>query len=80
VTFVLVPGAGGESWYWHLVAERLTARGHDVVNPGLPAGDESAGLEEYAGTVAEAVGGHGDLVVARLHETPPANAWEWSPR
>ena len=22
-TFVLVPGAGGESWYWHLVEASL---------------------------------------------------------
>ena len=47
-TFVLLPGAGGESWYWHLVAARLRDRGHEVVSPDLPAGDDGAGLAEYA--------------------------------
>jgi hypothetical protein len=30
--FVLVPGAGGESWYWHLVAQSMGA----FVAPLLP--------------------------------------------
>lgn len=62
-TFVLVPGAGGESWYWHLVAPKLKAGGHEVVSPDLPAGDESAGLREYADTVLETVGDRRDLIV-----------------
>jgi pimeloyl-ACP methyl ester carboxylesterase len=62
-TFVLIPGAGGESWYWHLVAARLRERGHEVVSPDLPAGDEDAGLFEYAAAVVEAVGTSGDLTV-----------------
>jgi pimeloyl-ACP methyl ester carboxylesterase len=63
MTFVLVPGAGGESWYWHLVAPELQARGHEVVAPDLPAGDDGAGLAEYADVVAAAAGGRTDLVV-----------------
>jgi pimeloyl-ACP methyl ester carboxylesterase len=62
-TFVLIPGAGGESWYWHLVAPRLRERGHEVVSPDLPAGDEDAGLAEYADAVVDAVGDRGDLTV-----------------
>jgi pimeloyl-ACP methyl ester carboxylesterase len=62
-TFVLLPGAGGESWYWHLVASRLDAAGHVVVSPDLPAADDTAGLREYADTAVEAIGERGDVVV-----------------
>jgi pimeloyl-ACP methyl ester carboxylesterase len=63
-TFVLIHGAGDGGWYWHLVEGELRARGHDVVAPDLPADDESAGLNEYADSVVEAIGGRNDLVVA----------------
>ena len=62
-TFVLIHGAGSDSWYWHLVAPELEARGHDVVTPDLPAGDDSAGLAEYTDTVVDAIGNRTDLVV-----------------
>jgi pimeloyl-ACP methyl ester carboxylesterase len=62
-TFVLLPGAGGESWYWHLVAPELRARGHEVLTPDLPAGDDSAGLGEYADTVVDAIGDRTELIV-----------------
>jgi pimeloyl-ACP methyl ester carboxylesterase len=62
-TFVLLPGAGGESWYWHLVAPRLRARGHEVLTPDLPADDAAAGLGEYANAVVDAIGGRADLIV-----------------
>ena len=62
-TFVLVPGAGGESWYWHLVAPRLRERGHEVVSPDLPAADDDAGLREYADAIVEAARDRTDLVV-----------------
>jgi pimeloyl-ACP methyl ester carboxylesterase len=62
-TFVLLPGAGGESWYWHLVAARLRDRGHEVVSPDLPAGDDAAGLAEYAEAALDAIGDREDLVV-----------------
>ncbi|MEU8006926.1 alpha/beta hydrolase [Catellatospora sp. NPDC049111] len=55
-TFVLIPGGGGDAWYWHLVEAELTRRGHDVVNVDLPADDEDAGLREYAEVVGAAVG------------------------
>jgi pimeloyl-ACP methyl ester carboxylesterase len=62
-TFVLIHGAGDGGWNWHLVEAELRVRGHDVVAPDLPADDESAGLNEYADAVVEAVGGRKDLVV-----------------
>jgi pimeloyl-ACP methyl ester carboxylesterase len=62
-TFVLLPGAGGESWYWHRVAPLLRANGHEVISPDLPAADDAAGLREYADVAVDAIGERGDLVV-----------------
>jgi len=62
-TYVLIHGAGSDSWYWHLVAPRLQALGHDVVAVDLPCEDDSAGLEEYAQAVVDAVGDRPDLVL-----------------
>ena len=56
VTFVLIPGAGGSAWYWHLVAMRLEQRGHGAVPVALPAADDTAGLPEYASAVVRAIG------------------------
>jgi pimeloyl-ACP methyl ester carboxylesterase len=50
--FLLVPGAGGDSWYWHRAAAELRARGHRVIAVDLPAGDDAAGFTEYADVVA----------------------------
>jgi pimeloyl-ACP methyl ester carboxylesterase len=64
VTFVLIHGAGSDSWYWHLVVPELLARGHDVVAPDLPCDDDSAGLAEYTDAVVAAIGGRtSDLVL-----------------
>jgi pimeloyl-ACP methyl ester carboxylesterase len=62
-TFVLIHGAGSDSWYWHLVVPELIARGHDVVTPDLPSDDDAAGLREYADAVVDAIGDRTDLVV-----------------
>ena len=62
-TFVLIPGAGGVAWYWHLVAERLTAAGHEAIAVDLPGDDESAGLPEYAQVVLDAIGERGGVVL-----------------
>jgi pimeloyl-ACP methyl ester carboxylesterase len=62
-TYVLLPGAGGDSWYWHLVAAELRAHGHEVLTPDLPAGDDAAGLREYADTVVAAIGDRADPIV-----------------
>ena len=62
-TYVLIHGAGSDSWYWHLVVPELRARGHDVVAPDLPCDDDSAGLSEYTNVVVEAIGERTDLVL-----------------
>src|SRR3954464_5718918 len=61
--YVLLPGAGGEAWYWHLVEPRLRDLGHDVVAVDLPAADESAGLREYAEAARDAIDGREDAIV-----------------
>ena len=63
LTHVLIPGAGGKAWYWHLVAPELRQRGYDVVTVELPAADESAGLPQYVETVLKAIGDRANLVL-----------------
>ena len=55
-TFVLIPGAGGDAWYWHRVVPELQRRGHDAIPVRLPAAEDSAGLADYAAAVARSVG------------------------
>ena len=55
-TFVLIPGAGGDAWYWHLVVPKLQQRGHDAVAISLPAGDDSAGWSAYADAIVGPIG------------------------
>jgi pimeloyl-ACP methyl ester carboxylesterase len=62
-TYVLIPGAGGNPWYWHRLAPELRQRGHEVVAVTLPAGDDSAGLAEYADAVIDAVGDRTQLIL-----------------
>jgi pimeloyl-ACP methyl ester carboxylesterase len=62
-SFVLIPGAGGVAWYWHLVEPQLEAAGHEAIAVDLPADDERAGLNEYADRVVEAIGGRGGVVL-----------------
>ena len=62
-TFVLLPGAGSDSWYWHLVSPDLEAAGHDVVAVDLPVTDDSAGFPEYADCVVEAIGDRREVVL-----------------
>jgi pimeloyl-ACP methyl ester carboxylesterase len=63
MTFVLVPGAGGDGWYWHRVAPLLQATGHRVVVVDLPTGDEAAGLTAYADAIVAAAGDAPDVVL-----------------
>jgi pimeloyl-ACP methyl ester carboxylesterase len=60
---VLVPGAGGEAWYWHRLVPELTRRGLTAVPVDLPAGDDSAGLDAYVETVLAAASPWRDVVV-----------------
>ena len=65
-TYVLIPVAGGDAWYWHLVVPRLQERGHDVVAVSLPAGDDSAGWTAYADTIVDSIGDRtGVILVAQ---------------
>ena len=65
-TYVLIPGAGGEAWYWHLVVPRLQERGHDALPVSLPAGDDSAGWGAYADAIVESIGDRtGVILVAQ---------------
>ena len=61
VTYVLIHGAGGDSWYWHRVTPLLAALGHDVIAVDLPCDDDRAGLSEYADCVVDAVDHHADV-------------------
>src|SRR4051812_17753046 len=63
-TFLLIPGAGGAGWYWHLVAQRLRDAGHEALAPDLPADDPEAGLSAYVELAVAAAEGRDDLVVA----------------
>ncbi len=62
-TFVLLPGAGSDSWYWHLVVPDLEEAGHDVVAVDLPVTDDTAGFTEYADVVVDAIGDRRDVVL-----------------
>jgi pimeloyl-ACP methyl ester carboxylesterase len=62
-TYVLIHGAGSDSWYWHLVSPELRELGHEVVAVDLPCDDDTAGLQEYADTVVEAVGDRREVIL-----------------
>ncbi|ETT28539.1 hypothetical protein RAJCM14343_0565 [Rhodococcus aetherivorans] len=52
--FVLLPGAGSDSWYWHRVVPLLRERGHEVVPVDLPYTDPGADQYTYADVVVSA--------------------------
>jgi len=62
-SYVLVPGAGGRAWYWHLVVAELERRGHRSVAVELPGKDPSAGLAEYGDLIAAGARVLGEPVV-----------------
>ena len=65
-TYILVPGAGGDAFYWHRVVPLLRDAGHEAVAVDLPAGDDGAGLAEYADLIAGAAAdGSGVVLVAQ---------------
>ncbi len=63
MTFVLIPGAGGEAWFWHRLIAELERRGRGAVAVDLPAGDDRAGWAEYADAVVAAVSEVDDAVL-----------------
>jgi pimeloyl-ACP methyl ester carboxylesterase len=62
-SYVLVPGAGGDAWYWHRLVPALRERGHDAFSVALPAADDSAGWSEYADVIVDAIGDRPDPVL-----------------
>jgi pimeloyl-ACP methyl ester carboxylesterase len=56
-TFVLIPGAGGEAWFWHRLVPELEARRHQAVAVELPSGDDAAGWQQYADAIERAMDG-----------------------
>jgi pimeloyl-ACP methyl ester carboxylesterase len=62
-TFALIHGAGDAGWYWHLTEAELQARGHHTIAPDLPCDNDTASLDDYAGTVIDAASGQQDLVI-----------------
>lgn len=56
VTYVLIPGAGSDAWYWHLVVPELQRLGHEALAVDLPVSDDSAGLAEYTDAVVDTIG------------------------
>jgi pimeloyl-ACP methyl ester carboxylesterase len=63
MTFVLIPGAGGNAWFWSRLEPELRRRGHDVVAVDLPSDDESVDISGYTDVTVKAIGDRTDLVV-----------------
>lgn len=63
MSYLLIPGAGGNAWYWHRLVPLLESLGRAVVAVDLPASDESAGLEAYADAIVAAGSGHEDITL-----------------
>ena len=62
VPVVLIPGAGGQAWVWHLVEADLRQRGYDAFAVDLPAADESKGLPAYADAVVGTIEASGEYL------------------
>jgi pimeloyl-ACP methyl ester carboxylesterase len=62
-TFVLVPGAGGQAWYWHRLVPQLEQRGYPAVAVDLPTADDTAGLCAYRDAVVDAIGARRPVVL-----------------
>lgn len=64
-TYLLIHGAGSDGFYWHWVEPLLTAAGHRVVAPDLPAADPEADLDAWIDTAVGAIGTstHGEIIV-----------------
>jgi pimeloyl-ACP methyl ester carboxylesterase len=59
---VLIPGAGGLGWYWHLVERQLQDRGYDAFAVDLAAYGRT-GLPAYADAVVDAIDGRRDVAL-----------------
>ena len=74
-TYVLIPGAGDDAWYWHQLVPELRERGHEAVAVDLPADDNSAGLPKYADAVVGAIGDRTDLVLVPSRSVGSRRRW-----
>ena len=61
--FVLIPGAGGQAWFWHRLVEELDGRGSAAIAVDIRQDDPELGLEDYARQVIEAVAGERETVL-----------------
>jgi pimeloyl-ACP methyl ester carboxylesterase len=61
--FVLIPGAGGARWYWHLLIPGLERLGHEAIAVDIREDDPALGLPEYADRVRAAIGERDDVVL-----------------
>ena len=59
---VLIPGAGGLGWYWHLVERHLKDQGYDAVTVDLAASGRT-GLPAYADAIVAAIDGRADVAL-----------------
>ncbi len=73
-TAVLIPGAGGMGWYWHLVERDLRSRGYDAIAVNLVAYGR-VGLAAYADAIVDAVDGRTDvaLIAQSMGASGPGN-------
>ena len=62
-SFILIPGAGGVAWYWHLLTPLLGAAGHEAIAVDLPGDDAKAGFTAYAERVIAAIGSRPHLIL-----------------
>jgi pimeloyl-ACP methyl ester carboxylesterase len=74
-TFALIHGGSGSAWDWHLVIPALQEHGQDAVAVDLPSDDESAGWDDYADAVVEAIGDRRGVVATgtRTHTSGAVN-------
>lgn len=62
-TYVFVHGACASGWVFHLVADLLRGRGHDVLAVDLPCDRDDAGLATYTDVVLDATEGRDEVIV-----------------
>lgn len=56
VTFVLIPGAGGNASYWSELVPELESRGQVAIPVDIREDDPALGLPEYAEITLAAIG------------------------
>jgi pimeloyl-ACP methyl ester carboxylesterase len=59
-TFVLIPGAGSDGWFWHPVVDRLHALGHRCLAIDLPWNEAGATFAGFADGVVDTIAAERD--------------------